>query len=82
MSHPADLLASNGFAELINRSKEANDYVIIDTPALGQYSDAYQLAPFADATIYVVKSGHTQKSAIESLNTDTMFKNLFFCLSV
>ena len=82
LSHPADVLASEAFAKQMAEAKTANDYVIIDTPALGQYADAYQLATFADVTIYVVKSGHTQKSAIESLNTDTMFKNLFFCLSV
>ena len=80
--HPADVLASNGFAEFIKKLKEDYDYIILDSPSISSYADAYQLATFADTTIYVVKSGRTQKSVIESLNKDTVFKNLFFCLFV
>ena len=72
-SHPADILASADFAQQLKVAQASNDYVILDSPALGEYTDAYQLASFADATIYIVHSGHTPKSAISSLNTD---KNL------
>ena len=71
--HPADVLAGESFAQQMAQAKAANDYVILDSPAISEYNDAYQLAQFADATLYVVKTGHTQKSAIEALNTD---KNL------
>lgn len=70
-AHAADILASADFAAQIHAAKANNDYVIIDTPALGEYNDALQVAQFADATLYVAKSGKTKKSDIESLNSDS-----------
>lgn len=70
-AHAADILASSDFAEQIHAAKANNDYVIIDTPALGEYNDALQVAQFADATLFIVKAGKTKKSDIESLSTDT-----------
>lgn len=67
----ADILASADFAAQINTAKASNDYVIIDTPAMGEYNDALQVAQFADATLYVAKAGKTKKSDIESLNSDS-----------
>lgn len=69
--HAADVLASNDFAVQIHAAKANNDYVIIDTPALGEYNDALQVAQFVDATLYIVKSGKTKKSDIEALNVDS-----------
>ena len=73
--HAADILAGAEFAKQIAEAKSANDYVILDSPALNQYADAYQLAQFADATLYVVKAGKTQKSDLEALATDKNLPN-------
>lgn len=70
-AHAADVLASSDFAAHIHAVQANNDYVIIDTPALGEYNDALQVAQFADATLYVAKAGKTKKSDIESLNVDS-----------
>lgn len=70
-AHAADILASNDFAAQIHAAIANNDYVIIDTPALGEYNDALQVAQFVDATLYVAKAGKTKKSDIESLNVET-----------
>ena len=80
-SHPADILASADFAQQLKAAQASNDYVILDSPALGEYTDAYQLASFADATIYIVHSGHTPKSAISSLNTDKNLPNICLVLN-
>ena len=80
-SHPADILASEAFAQQLKAAQASNDYVILDSPALGEYTDAYQLASFADATIYIVHSGHTPKSAISSLNTDKNLPNICLVLN-
>lgn len=74
--HPADILAGEAFAKQIAEAKTANDYVIFDSPAMSQYADAYQLATFADATLFVVKAGKTAKSAIETLNVDNKLPNV------
>lgn len=69
--HASDILASTDFAAQIHAAIANNDYVIIDTPALGEYNDALQVAQFADATLYVAKAGKTKKSDVESLNADS-----------
>lgn len=74
--HPADILASESFAKEVAKAKAENDYVIFDSPAMSQYADAYQLATFADATLFVVKAGKTAKSAIETLNVDNKLPNV------
>ena len=74
--HPADILANESFAKEVAKAKAENDYVIFDSPAMSQYADAYQLATFADATLFVVKAGKTAKSAIEPLNVDNKLPNV------
>ena len=79
--HAADILASPAFAEEVANAKSSNDFVILDSPALGEYTDAYQLASFANATLYIVHSGHTPKSAIESLTKAPQLPNVMFALN-
>lgn len=79
--HPADILASESFAKEVAKAKAENDYVIFDSPAMSQYADAYQLATFADTTLFVVKSGVTDKSVIESLNGDAKLPNIILALN-
>ena len=79
--HPADILASESFAKEVAKAKTDYDYVIFDSPAMGQYADAYQLATFADATLFVVKSGVTDKSVIEALNGDAKLPNIMLALN-
>ena len=81
LKHPADVLASESFAKEVAEAKSANDYVILDSPALGKYCDALQLTSFADATLYVVKAGQTAKTAISSINTDKKLPNVMFVLN-
>ncbi len=56
--------------------------MVIDTPALSQYSDAYQVAQFADVTLYVVKAGKTQKSALQALYTNQHLPNPLIVFNV
>lgn len=81
-AHAADVLASSDFAAQIDAAKANNDYVVIDTPALSQYSDAYQVAQFADVTLYVVKAGKTQKSALQALSTNQHLLNPLIVFNV
>ena len=79
--HPSDILASADFALQIAQAKASSDYVILDTPALDKYVDAYQIAKFADATLFVVKAESTPKSALESLSSDTRLPNIMLALN-
>ena len=73
--HPADILASAEFAAQVAQAKADNDIVILDSPAISEYNDAYQLAAFADATLYVAKAGKTQKSDVEALASNNNIPN-------
>ena len=79
--HPLDVLSSESFAKEVAKAKAEYDYVIFDSPAMSQYADAYQLATFADATLFVVKSGVTDKSVIEALNKDGKLPNVMLVLN-
>jgi len=81
-AHAADVLASNDFAAQIHAAQANNDYVIIDTPALGEYNDALQVAQFADATLFIAKAGKTKKSDLESLTTNTNLPNPLIVFNV
>ena len=79
--HPSDILAGEAFAKQMAEAKSANDLVILDSPAMSQYADAYQLATFADATLFVVKSGSTDKSIIQSLNGDSKLPKVMLAIN-
>lgn len=75
--HAADILASPAFAKEVASAKSSNDFVILDSPALGEYNDALQLASYADATLYIVKAGKTQKDDVEALHSNNNIPNPF-----
>ena len=74
--HPVDILASTDFAAQLQQAKANNDYVILDSPSLSRYQDAYQIAQFADATCYVLTAGTTSKTAIASLEKESRLPNI------
>lgn len=64
---PAEMLMSPRIPELIDKLKETFDYVIIDTSPVGQVADAFSLAPYADASIYLVRYNYTDKVQLNIL---------------
>lgn len=79
--HPADILASESFAQQVAKAKADSDYVVFDSSSMSKYSDVYQLAPFADNTLFIVKAGSTNKSVVEALNGDTKLPNIMLALN-
>ena len=65
--HPATLLAHDHLCRIIACLKEAYDFVILDTSAVGQY-DEVLVDGLADVTCFVCRSGKTPKTAINHLN--------------
>jgi capsular exopolysaccharide synthesis family protein len=66
--NPAELLLEDGLQQLMKRTKEEFDVVIIDTAPVGLVSDAVMLGRFADATLYVVRHDYTYKKQLQLLN--------------
>ena len=65
--HPATLLAHDHLCRIIACLKEAYDFVILDTSAVGQY-DEVLVDGLGDVTCFVCRSGKTPKTAINHLN--------------
>lgn len=67
----SELLGSEAFKRLIPALKEAFDYVIVDTPPLGQVIDCAIMAPQLDGTIIVVDTTNNsykmEKRIVEQL---------------
>ena len=77
----ADLLAGADVAKQIESLKAANDYLILDTPEMAKYADVYQVAQFADATIFVVKAESTDKSSVKEIAKDARIPNPMLVLN-
>ena len=66
-SDVAELLSGPKFKELLQQARQMFDYVIIDAPPLGIFTDATVLINDADGAILVVRSGRTKYSAVDQV---------------
>lgn len=62
--NPSEMLASKIFANLIKNLAETYDYVFLDTPPVGLFTDASIVSTLSDGMIYVVKSSDTKREEI------------------
>lgn len=62
--NPAELLLDSRIDELFVWLRQNFDTVIMDTAPVGMVSDAMTLSRYADATLYIVRQGHTFKKQI------------------
>lgn len=75
--NPYEMLSSNRMQKLIEYYRTIYDVLIIDTPPVGQVTDAAVLAGIADGAIIVMASGETRidmakraQKALEGVNTN------------
>ena len=71
--NPSELVMSPKFAHLIQELKASFDYIIIDTPPVGQVADSFILAPLTDFSIYLVRYNYTKKAQLKIIAN--IFKN-------
>ena len=64
-SDVAELISGPKFKEILREAREIFDFVIIDAPPLGIFTDAAVLINHADGAIMVVRSGKTRYSMVE-----------------
>ncbi len=82
--NPSELIISDAMAEFVAELKEVYDYIIFDTPPLGLVSDAFELMPYADASLYMVRQGYTKKETLSLVNDkyeNGEVKNISFVLN-
>lgn len=82
--NPTELLSNGRYEQLIDELKKIYNYIIIDTAPLILVTDTYLSAPLADATLYVVRSGHTEKMIVDYANNQVdsgKIENVAFLLN-
>ena len=63
----AELLSGPSYARVLSEVRRMFDYIIIDAPPLGIFTDANVLMSRADGGILVVRAGKTRYSAVDKL---------------
>jgi capsular exopolysaccharide synthesis family protein len=63
----AELLSGPRFSRLLEEARKLFDYIIIDAPPLGMFTDANVLISRADAAVLVVRAGSTRFSVVDRL---------------
>ncbi len=63
----AELISGPKFKEILREAREMFDYIIIDAPPLGIFTDATVLINHADGALLVVRANKTRYSAIDRL---------------
>jgi capsular exopolysaccharide synthesis family protein len=63
----AELLSGPSYARLLTEVRRMFDYIIIDAPPLGIFTDANVLMSRADGGLLVVRAGKTRYSSIDKL---------------
>ena len=82
--NPTELLSSGRYETLIEEARPLYDYIILDTAPLMLVTDTFLFAEMADATLYVTRSGYTEKTLIDFANKQIdakKIKNVAFVLN-
>lgn len=82
--NPTELLTNGRYEELLKTLRESYDYIIVDTAPLMLVTDTFLIADLADATIYVTRSKHTEKTLVDFANRNIdsdKIKNVGFVLN-
>jgi capsular exopolysaccharide synthesis family protein len=53
--------------QLFEEARELADYVVVDTPPLGELSDALRLVDLVDDVVVVARPGHTNRLSLETM---------------
>ena len=65
--NPAELLEGPIFGQMIEKLKEQFDVVLVDCPPVNVVVDTQLINRYADATLFVVRAGLLQRSALKDL---------------
>lgn len=66
-SNPTELLGNHRFVKLMDYVRKSFDYVIVDTPPLGNVIDAAVIAKQCDGSILVVSSNKSSRKEVQQV---------------
>jgi capsular exopolysaccharide synthesis family protein len=67
-ARPIDLLEPRRIADIIDQLKSAADVVVVDSPPLTEFADAFSLADAVDIVLIAVRLGHSRRDRFAELN--------------
>ncbi len=82
--NPVELLENGRFGELVEMAKQDYDYILLDCPPVDIVVDSNIVGKYADRTLFIIRSGLLEKSAIAELNTlydEKKYKNMSVILN-
>lgn len=82
--NPAELLENGRLPELIEEAKADYDYILLDCPPVNIVVDTQIVAQYADRTLFVVRAGLLERSALKELNEfydEKKFRNMSLILN-
>ncbi len=74
-SNPTELLGNGKFEQLVENARKIFDYIIIDTPPLGNVIDAAVVAKYTDASILVLASDVNSRTMVKSVINQLKISN-------
>jgi capsular exopolysaccharide synthesis family protein len=76
LPNPSELLEKTKLDELILALRKMYDDVIIDTPPIHLVTDALIISRVADASLYIMRQGYTQKAELDFIKEINLEKRL------
>ena len=73
--NPAEMVASEGMAALLEQMKQKYDFIILDTPPINRVSDALSLIPHSDGVVLVVRPRYTARTEVQKAVDQIRFVN-------
>jgi len=66
--NPAELLGTPKMDEFMDWARSNFDYVVVDSPPVAIVSDAFLIARFTDANLFVVRFGYSSREVLNLIN--------------
>lgn len=66
--NPAELLENDNFRKMIEEARSEYDYILLDCPPVNIVVDAQIVGKYADRTLFIVRAGLLDRSALPELN--------------
>ena len=62
--NPAEIMASDHVKSVVNDLSNMFDYVFIDTPPVGLFTDASIVSTYCDGIVFAIRSNKTKKEEV------------------
>jgi tyrosine-protein kinase Etk/Wzc len=66
--NPAELIMSSKIKDLFKTLRNQFDFIILDSPPIGQVADTFTLAPYIDSSIFIVRYNYSYKAQLEIIS--------------